>query len=525
MIARRIDRQVHNDSYRDLALYIADARQKGEKVLTRWVAGGQADDYLTGIVEAEAIQALNTRSTKAKTYHLLVSFRPEDEDKLSPAIIQEMELAFAKGLGLAEHQRHAAIHKNTNNLHFHIAYNLIHPERLTIHEPFRDFRVLSRVCRELEGKYNLLIDPGMETTQEKIKSKPSARLKSMEIQSGQESLFSYAQKHKKDILVSMDTAGTWPEVHQVFARFGLRLKLHGNGLAITDTHGKTGLKASSLDKTLSKGSLEARFGLFQAPDRIFTPAKSDFTYTAEPFQGGPERDRLYTQFQEEMNQRRSSLSDIEREYQAQYDKHRQVWRSKAEDLKRLPMLRKDRKPLWIDLRKLEKLALAKIHCEATEKRKKVRQEQPYSTWNDFLKFQAKQGQEIALEVLRAGKRMSKQETQKPQNPTQNSRDLPIVEQMRALFKHPDSPFKSPINLKYSIDAKGTVIFTLPSGGTIRDTVSAIHFSAWDKNAKIMAALLADKLYKQKDELVAIAYKQETIKELDEFLVTSANYAR
>jgi len=280
-----------------------------------------------------------------------------------------------------------------------------------------------------------------------------------------------------------NTVGTWPEVHEIFARFGLCLKLHGNGLAITDAHGKTGLKASSLDKTLSKGSLEARFGLFQAPDRIFTPAKSDFTYTAEPLQGGPERDRLYTQFQEEMNQRRSSLSDIEREYQAQFDKHRRIWRSKAEDLKRLPMLRKDRKPLGIDWRKLEKLALAKIRSEATEKRKRVRQERPYSTWNDFLKFLAKQGQDKALDVLRSGNRPEEKKTQKPQNPPQNSRDLAIAEQMRALFNHPYSPFRSPVDLKYTIDAKGTVILNLPSGGTVRDTGQSIQFSAWDKNAK------------------------------------------
>jgi hypothetical protein len=65
--------------------------------------------------------------------------------------------------------------------------------------------------------------------------------------------------------------------------------------------------------------------------------------------------------------------------------------------------------------------------------------------------------------------------------------------MRALFNHPDSPFRSPVDLKYTIDAKGTVIFTLPSGGTIRDSGQAIHFSAWDKNAKIMADLLVQRI--------------------------------
>ena len=507
MIARRIDRQAHNDSYRALALYIADAQKDGEKVLTRWTTGGQADDYLIAIVEVEATQALNTRAVGAKTYHLLVSFRPEDEDKLTPEIMREMELTFAQGLGLAEHQRHAAIHKNTNNLHLHIAYNLIHPERLTRREPFRDFKTLSRVCRELEKKYKLAIDPGMETASEKAQPKATPRLRTMEIQSGQESLFSYAQRHKEDILSAMQTVEAWPDVHQVFASYGLRLKLHGNGLAVTDNHGKTGLKASSLDRSLSKAKMEARFGLFQAPDRIFSPPEPAISYTAEPLHHGPERDKLYAQFQEEMNQRRSALADIERDYQAQYDKHLQIWQSKADDLRRRPIFRKDKKPLWVELRRLEKLALTKIRQEAAEKRKIVRQERPYSTWIDFLKFQANQGQETALTVLQSGRRPERDEPKMgEQFQTKNSRNLPVVTQMRALFYHPDSPFRSSVDLKYTIDAKGTVIFTLPSGGTVRDTGTAIHFSAWDKRARIMAGLLAQNRWGQMAELTGNSLK-------------------
>ena len=72
--------------------------------------------------------------------------------------------------------------------------------------------------------------------------------------------------------------------------------------------------------------------------------------------------------------------------------------------------------------------------------------------------------------------------------------------MQTLLNHPDSPFRPPVELKYSIDSKGTVIFTLPSGGTVRDTGSAIHFSAWDNKAKIMAGLLAHRRLAQTNEL-------------------------
>ena len=83
---------------------------------------------------------MRLRTTREKTYHLIVSFRPEDEAKLTPETLKEIELEFAKSLGFEEHQRHCGVHKNTHNLHMHVAYNMIHPEKLARHEPFRDFR-------------------------------------------------------------------------------------------------------------------------------------------------------------------------------------------------------------------------------------------------------------------------------------------------------------------------------------------------------------------------------------------------
>ena len=69
---------------------------------------------------------------------MLISFRPEDEARLTPEILNAIELRFADALGFGEHQRHCGVHQNTNNLHMYVAYNMIHPEKLTRHEPYRD---------------------------------------------------------------------------------------------------------------------------------------------------------------------------------------------------------------------------------------------------------------------------------------------------------------------------------------------------------------------------------------------------
>ncbi|MDR2076698.1 MAG: relaxase/mobilization nuclease domain-containing protein [Desulfovibrio sp.] len=114
------------------------------------------------IVEAQAAQALNTRSRKGKTHHLLISFRPEDEAKLTPEAFKAIEERLAAALGFSEHQRHCGIHKNTSNIHMRIAYNMIHPDRHTRHEPFRDYAIRDKLCRELEQEYGLTVDNGRE---------------------------------------------------------------------------------------------------------------------------------------------------------------------------------------------------------------------------------------------------------------------------------------------------------------------------------------------------------------------------
>ncbi len=158
MLPIKVERKVENDNYRALALYIADAkigRNEGEKTLKAWAVGCQMEDYLGGMIEVEATQAMNTTSGKEKTYHLVISFRPSDEKKLALEDYYGIEKEIAKALGFADHQRHCGIHRNTDNIHMHIAYNMIAPEKYTRHSPYRDFSKMHSVCRKLEKKYGL----------------------------------------------------------------------------------------------------------------------------------------------------------------------------------------------------------------------------------------------------------------------------------------------------------------------------------------------------------------------------------
>jgi hypothetical protein len=100
MISKHITCKPQNDDYGRLARYIADASHKGEKALFSWFSGcWTEDDYQLAIEEVEMVQKTNVRTAKEKTYHLMVSFRPEDDDKLTQDVLQEIELEFARSLG------------------------------------------------------------------------------------------------------------------------------------------------------------------------------------------------------------------------------------------------------------------------------------------------------------------------------------------------------------------------------------------------------------------------------------------
>jgi hypothetical protein len=301
MISKVISRKPGNDNYRGLAKYIADASHEGEKCLLAWTEGCWAgDDYEMAIMEIEATQALNQRTRKAKTYHMMISFRPEDEDKLTDDVLKEIEKEFAKALGFEEHQRHCGVHKNTNNIHMHVAYNMIHPEWLTRHEPFRDYWKRDKVCRELERKYGLAIDNGREIQQDIEPKRDNDRADTYEAHSGQQSLDSYVKEQKELITTALQRAGDWQKFQESLAEIGLEVSTRGNGCVFKDRHGRHAVKASSLGREFSKNAFEKKFGKYRQPENLDKVVVRD-RYDRKPLQHHSKTDALFVEFTTAMN--------------------------------------------------------------------------------------------------------------------------------------------------------------------------------------------------------------------------------
>ena len=280
MITKRVKRTT-NGSYAHLANYIAAAKEKGEKLEDLWIVnsngGEELNDLSHAIRDIEATQALNSRSNADQTYHLIASFRDE---KPSPEHLKEIEQSIAKALGFEEHQRVVGTHQNTDNFHMHIAYNKIHPETLVIHSPFQDFKKLSVVCREIEQKFDLKVDNGMEMEQDRDKLRTNQAAKDYEAHTWQQSLDSYVKENARPLKRALTKAATWQDFHVSFAEYGLELRPRGNGMIIRAINKEQMVKASTLERSFA-ATAKKKLGPYVTPykHRSIKPSRA---YEAKP---------------------------------------------------------------------------------------------------------------------------------------------------------------------------------------------------------------------------------------------------
>lgn len=499
-----------NDNARQLGLYIADANHAGEKLLVAWHDGCLADTYDIALAEIEAVQAMNTRTQKGKTYHLIVSFRPEDESKLTPEIYQDIERTIAKTLGFDEHQRLCGVHKNTNNIHLHIAYNMIHPEKFTRNEPFRDYKKLSEACRILEKKHALMIDNGMEQTNPQ---QIHQRAASMESHAGQESFQTYALKLKTEILETSKTARTWDDFNESLAEYGMAIKPSGNGMALVNLHGKGAMKASSFDRSFSKIRLTAKLGDYVVSVcKNSTPPKQ--RYSRKPIQHPTkELDKLSETYLSMMKIRDNELGQIEEQGKTSIDEITKKWNGVKIALEKNGMSRAAKNKQRKIIRLQAGQEIVKERNNIAHQKWTVRGSIPFYNWNSFLKWQATQGNENALNILRnrnIDPHQLEQNTGKNLLHYYNASTQSKIEKMRqaqqiiastragkfqrgmlagnkmeglafqeilrdqAGYKFKTQKFFQ--GYKQTLDNNGIIIFALPGGGSIRDTGKKIYFS-------------------------------------------------
>lgn len=477
MIAKHVPmRAAASSDFAGLVEYITDAQDKTQRLGAVAVTNCEAASLPAVIGEVLATQRQNTRAAGDKTFHLLVSFRAGEEP--DAATLSAIEARLCEGLGYGEHQRVSAVHHDTDNLHIHVAINKIHPQRLTMHEPFQSYRTLAELCASLERDYGLEAD-----NHQSRRSVAEGRAADMECHAGIESLVGWV---RRECLEAMRAAPSWAALHQVMTESGLVLRARGNGLVVEATDG-TRVKASTVARDLSRPALEARLGPFEAPPELTSqhafqhaPGSSLRHYDKPPVRLRVDTAALYARYQAEQQRHLAGRADAlasarRRKARAIEDARRanRLWRATIKVVGG-----KDRgkgiskKVLYGQASRALAERLAGIHAAYAKEREALCQGFRRRAWADWLKHEALQGNAKALAALRA-----REARQGLKGNTLSGRGEAGV-----LLQRP-----CPVPVQDNITKKGTIVFRAGSSA-VRDDGDRLQVSREATREGVRAAL-------------------------------------
>ena len=489
MIAKAIPMKAGEKShFAKLVAYIIDDQDTPFRLGAVTVTNCYGDEVEDAVFEALNTQLKNQRAVSDKTYHLIVSFRAGEEP--SAETLKAIEDELCAGLGFKEHQRISAVHCDTENLHVHIAINKVHPIKHTIHNPFQDYKTLARLCAKLEQQYGLEVD-----NHSSQRNHSAGRAGDMEAHAGIESLITWIQHNA---LAQIKQANSWEALHIVLYENGLSIKPRGNGLAISTLDGAIGVKASSVDRELSKGKLEQRLGSYQPiNEQILATLKVKQRYkrspltsnTVKPEQSGQNIKQvkptkissaeLFATYQSEMGERTESrnisLHKAKDQHIDQIQQAKANAANKRRWIKALTQPGISKKLLLGLVSKSLQENIKHINTTYQHTRQRLYRQHTRQSWLDWLQQQAKQGNNNALKLLRQ------------RHVTNDQRGNYIVKSKYSAAEQSSQSPQHPLLPKAKVTKKGTV-FYLHDKAVIKDDGNRFHV-AGDANQEVLTTAL------------------------------------
>jgi len=263
-------------SIRDLVDYIREPHDQcpTEKVLYAHARGFICDTHAAQREEMVALASEAVRS-RNPVNHYILSWREGEQP--SPEQVEEAVTIFLEAMGWTDHQVIYALHRNTDNLHLHIAINRVHPETRKIVEVYRGFdieaahKAIARIehvqgwQREKRGRYQVLETGELARAPDDPEPprRPSARARDLEQRTGEQS----AQRIAIDVGAPIiRRAQTWEQLHRELAAQGMRYEKTGSGAVLFV--GDVPIKASAVERNASLAKLQKRLGAYRpAPAR------------------------------------------------------------------------------------------------------------------------------------------------------------------------------------------------------------------------------------------------------------------
>ncbi len=396
MIAKIIPiKSARRSNFSALAQYLTDPQNKSERVSQIKVSNCYSDDLTAALLEIQNTQEMNKRAKSDKTCHLVLSF-PEGE-RLPFESLNAIEERFCDALGFNGHQRISVVHDDTNNLHVHIAINKIHLKNYTIHNPYYDYKKVAKLCEQIEQEYGLT-----QVNHETVIDKVSRVAQEIEARTGVESLLGWI---KREALTEIKGTDSWQDLHQVLARHGLEIKERGSGLVLVANNG-VAVKASSVDRSLSKGNLTKRLGAFVSGEYCAKSSQQNAKqYQQKPLQNRMDISKLYARYQQEQadsaRQRASQWVTLRKSRDQLIERAKYEAKLKRNLIKNIKAGRLAKKALYATAHQQFKTTSAVIKSDYQKAYQHSKANHCRIGWLDWLTSEAKNGNTEALAVLRS----------------------------------------------------------------------------------------------------------------------------
>lgn len=371
MIGKDVPNSRNTSSFRALNTYILSAGRKEKDEKLAYANCVNLAGLSTATVEMEILQHSNSRC-KNPVMHTLLSWR-EAEQPTRKQVDEAVQITLNE-LGLTECQAIYALHKNTDNYHLHISINRISPITNRALTPADGWtrRAMEIAARKIEAAQGWEVEENAWTRvnedgqienlgaryNKKMPRAQKQKVSDMENLTGEKSA---TEKGKEIILPIIPTVKNWKELHEKLACEGIVYEKKGSGAVVRI--GDTIVKASSLSRTCSLGTLEKKLGEFeQSEAAVNASAKEDVQKTQ------PTADARKHSCWQKYEQERSVYYAEKRARKKELSlKHDEIWReiktrhkNERDELKSIP------KGHWYELNALRSAVAAKQASEKAE---------------------------------------------------------------------------------------------------------------------------------------------------------------
>lgn len=330
--------------------------------------------------QAEMIAlAMECPKSKHPVQHWVASWHEGEQP--SPEQVEEFLDVFLAELGLQKHQVIAAVHRDTDNIHCHIAVNKVSSDTYKVVKPAKgwDIEAAHRTVAIVEhrqgwqsepnGRYTVL-DSGQVARVGELESKPRkpSRAGDMERQTGRKSVATIAIEEAGELIRAADS---WAGLHEALAARGMRYVKEGSGakiyLADQPVKASTAGHWCSLPKLTKRlGSFEPAAGTVVPVPRKSEPIRPDMPgfddYDSARMASKADRQRKIQEARERHTQERDSLKAEQVAIRA--DIAGKDWRGKGETLNAMrSVTAANRKKTELELQERQRRELEAIKAQ------------------------------------------------------------------------------------------------------------------------------------------------------------------